>query len=338
MVTPWNEDGNGHGTHVSGTILASNNGGGVIGVAPESSIHFVRVFDASGQFTASNLVDAMNACASAGAKVISMSLGGPVETSAERTTVANLKNSGILLVAASGNDAGGNNFLEFPAGYEPVMSVGAVDRNLGIATFSSHNTEVDIAAPGVDILSTIADSDASYAELSGTSMAAPHISAVAALLWSQFPDRSVTDIENAIKLSARDFGPCGQDRLFGHGIVDVMAAAAYLENGGGDAAEQSGCVDVSVSLTTDDYGSETYYIITPDDDPNRIMYRGGPYPDMQRSTYTDDVMLPSGCYTLIWIDAYGDGYVVPLLFAMMLNKLPILTVCFLFSPLTSQEQ
>ena len=309
LVTPWNEDLDGHGTHVSGTIRATDNGVGVIGVAPEASIHFVRVFDDSGEFTASNLVDAMNACVSAGAKIISMSLGGPLETSAERTTVANLKDSGILLVAASGNDAGGNNYLEFPAGYEPVMSVAAIDANLDIATFSSYNTEVDIAAPGVDVLSTFADSDTAYAKLSGTSMATPHVSGVAALLWSQFPDSSVTDIDNAIKLSARDIGPCGQDSLFGHGIIDVMAAATYLENGGGGAPEQSNCVDVSVSLTTDDYGSETYYIITPSDDANSIVYRGGPYPDSRRSTYTDAIKVQGGCYDLIWLDAYGDGYV-----------------------------
>lgn len=306
LVTPWNEDGNGHGTHVSGTIIASDNGIGVIGVSPEASLHFVRVFDANGEFTASNLVDAMNACASAGAKIISMSLGGPSESSAERAAVANLKASGILLVAAAGNDGDGVNFVEYPAGYEPVLSVAAIDANLDIASFSTYNTEVDIAAPGVDVLSTIADSDTSYAQLSGTSMATPHVSGVAALLWSQFPDRSVDDIENAIKLSALDSGACGQDPLFGHGIVDAMAAAVYLESGG-EATDQSGCVGVSVSLTTDDYGSETYYFITPKDDNTRIIYRGGPYPNGQRSTYTDDIQLQAGCYDLIWLDTVGDG-------------------------------
>ncbi len=308
LVTPWNQDGHSHGTHVSGIIAAADNYVGVIGVAPDVSIHVVRVFDNYGELAASSVVDAMNACASAGANIINMSFGGTDETSAERNTVQNLKNSGILLVAAAGNDADGLNRVEYPAGYEPVLSVGAVDENLNIAVFSTHNAAVDIAGPGVDVLSTISSSDGSYGEKSGTSMATPHIAGVAALLWSQFPGSSVDDIHNALIQSARDYGACGKDRLFGHGVVDVMAAAEYLSSGSEAAPELGGCVDVSISLTTDDRAQETYYIITLDDDDfGSIVYRGGPYQDGLRTTYTDNIKLQEDCYNLILLDLSRDG-------------------------------
>jgi subtilisin family serine protease len=314
LISDWFEDGADHGTHVTGTIAAVDNDIGVVGVAPDASIHVVRVFDDDAQFTASSLVVAMNACASANAKIISMSLGGPVATFAERTAVRLLQNSGILLVAASGNDANGVNLVEYPAGFEAVMSVGALDENLHIGEFSTHNTEVDIAGPGVGVLSSTSFNDRSYAKLTGTSMATPHIAGVAALLWSRFPNSSVTDIREALQQSARDIGACGKDRLFGNGMVDAVAAAEYLENGGSVAPELGGCVAVSVELKTDDYGRETTYIITPnkgfnfvggqDDD---IVYRGGPYPNGRRSTYTDNIQLQDGCYNLVWRDTYGDG-------------------------------
>lgn len=137
-------------------------------------------------------------------------------------------------------------------------------------------------------------------------MATPHVSGVAALLWSLFPESTVDEIRDAMEQSARDSGACGKDRLFGHGIVDVMAAADWLA-GGGDAPELSNCVDVRVQLKTDDWGQETTYLIRPSDDDDDIVFRGGPYPNDRRSTYTDQLELPSGCYELVWLDSYGDG-------------------------------
>eukprot|EP00934_Nitzschia_sp_Nitz4_P008097 Nitzschia sp. Nitz4//scaffold130_size63480//22803//25505//NITZ4_006246-RA/size63480-augustus-gene-0.108-mRNA-1//-1//CDS//3329535180//8087//frame0 len=306
LVTPWNADGNTHGTHVAGTVAAQDNSVGVIGVAPGVDLHIIRVFDDSGSFTASSLVVAMNACGEAGADVISMSLGGSSSSVAERWAVNNLESQGILIVAAAGNDGDGVNAVEYPAGYSAVMSVGALDEDSEIASFSTHNSGVDISGPGVAVLSTVSGSDSSYAEYSGTSMATPHVSAAAALLWSQFPDASVSDIRNALEQSAADMGACGKDRLFGNGLLDLMAAADYLESGS-VASEISGCTSVVVELLTDDWGAETTYRITPKGDSSNYVYRGGPYTNDVRATYTDEIELEDGCYTLFLLDSYGDG-------------------------------
>ena len=157
----WNTDSCGHGTHVAGTIAAANNSVGVVGVSPgKVSLHIVKVFDGAscGWSYASTLVDAANRCADAGARVINMSLGGGAASTTERTAFDNLNANGVLSIAAAGND--GNNRLSYPASYDSVMSVAATDSNNAKASFSQYNSQVEIAAPGVGILSTYPFRDA----------------------------------------------------------------------------------------------------------------------------------------------------------------------------------
>lgn len=116
---PWNDDSSGHGTHVAGTIAARDNGIGVVGVAPEASLYIVRVFgDGGGFLFSSGLVAAVNQCVSAGAKVINMSLGGPIGSNFENSAFASLLSQGVIPIAASGND--GNTQLSYPASYSGV--------------------------------------------------------------------------------------------------------------------------------------------------------------------------------------------------------------------------
>ncbi len=346
----WNTDKCHHGTHVAGTIAAVNNTAGVIGVAPNGiNLHIVKVFGDDCAWTySSGLADAANRCVSAGANVISMSLGGGTKSRTEETAFNNAWNAGVLSVAAAGN--GGNSQSSYPASYPIVMSVAAVDSNKNVASFSQFNAAVDIAAPGVGVESTVGaidnnsiavggatysggyidgaarsagvtgalvdgglctaagawagkvvlcqrgtnsfaekvaaakngggiaaviynnvsggfagtlngtstipaisismedgnaikasggvgqsatvasqvtDPGSGYAFYDGTSMATPHVSAVAALVWSYNPSWSVSKIRAALEATAEDRGAAGRDNYYGYGIVRAKAALDY---------------------------------------------------------------------------------------------------------------
>ncbi|MBD8524257.1 S8 family serine peptidase [Pseudomarimonas arenosa] len=156
----WNSDSCGHGTHVAGTIAAQDNSTGVVGVATGSlSMYFVQVFSGAscGWSYASDLIDAANRCKTAadaaGKKlVINMSLGGGSSNTAESNGFQNLYNQGVLSIAAAGND--GNSTMSYPASYNSVMSVAAIDSAKAKADFSQYNSQVEISAPGVAVLST----------------------------------------------------------------------------------------------------------------------------------------------------------------------------------------
>jgi subtilisin family serine protease len=190
MSGTWDSDENSHGSHVAGTIAAlGGNGIGVVGVNPGGHIklHIAKVFDASGSTPSSTVMDAVARCADAGANIISMSLGGGDPSQAERRVFRSLLNEGVLTIAAAGN--AGDTSTSFPAGYEEVMSVAALDANMVRAGFSQVNNDVEIAAPGVATLSTIPPNIESLGLLSVTDVAfdaaamtgSPRLSRTAAL-------------------------------------------------------------------------------------------------------------------------------------------------------------
>jgi subtilisin family serine protease len=151
----WYTDENHHGTHVAGTIAAVNNALGVLGVNPNKQLqlHIVKVFGADGWAYSSTLATAVNKCGAAGANVISMSLGGARPTKTEEKAFNALAAKNVLSIAAAGND--GTTAVSYPAGYAAVVSVGALDANLNWASFSQYNSKVELAAPGVSVLSTV---------------------------------------------------------------------------------------------------------------------------------------------------------------------------------------
>ena len=345
----WDVDHNGHGTHVVGTITAGLNGGGVVGVSPgKIAVHMVKVFGDNGNWIyASTLLNAANRAKAVGCKVISMSLGGPSGSIIEDRGFMKLYNGGTLLVAAAGN--AGNTSTSYPAGYGSVISVGAIDHLKNHAAFSQQNSSVELAAPGVAVLSTypliesnsvhageiaftanhventgrgvvtaefvdggfgnapdltwadkivviqrgeisfadkvynaqaagalgciiynnveeplyatvgdtaldlpaiglsradglallahqgpitltteVTRNASSYEFLDGTSMATPHVSAVAALIWSKHPSKSNASVRKALTQKAEDLGVAGRDPKFGYGLVRAKLSMDYL--------------------------------------------------------------------------------------------------------------
>jgi subtilisin family serine protease len=342
----WYTDENSHGTHVAGTVAAVDNAVGVVGVLPHGRINLfiAKVFDASGEAPTSVISRAMLDCGSWGANIVSMSLGGGASMVEFRVTEQLARNN-TLLIAAAGND--GDETTSYPAGFPNVVSVAAVDSKRAHASFSQSNADVELAAPGVDVLSTVPigsqiaaslavgtrsyeaepmegspTSSASgsladfglgdtavagsmtgklcliqrgaitfaekvvncqnsggvgaiiynntdgnvngtlgttvtaipsvgtlqsvgqallrrlgqsaavsvfrtgdaYAGYNGTSMATPHVSGVAALVWSHFPHCTAAQLRNTLAKSARDLGDPGRDPKFGFGLVQAKAA------------------------------------------------------------------------------------------------------------------
>mmetsp|Transcript_32251 Transcript_32251/g.38508 ORF Transcript_32251/g.38508 Transcript_32251/m.38508 type:complete len:445 (+) Transcript_32251:123-1457(+) len=224
-VTPWNEDGNGHGTHVTGIIAAADNNRGAVGVAPDAEIYVVRVFSDEGRFFGSDITAAVEICREANARIINMSLGGPRSLSTENNTFNILADEGIISIGAAGND--GNTEFSYPASYSAVLSVAAVDSNMNLASFSQRNSKVDVAGPGVQIPSLGIDNGLTL--LSGTSQAAPHVAGVVALMMSFNASVPSDSILTALQDTANNPEiQKGRTDSFGHGIVDAFDAVTLL--------------------------------------------------------------------------------------------------------------
>jgi subtilisin family serine protease len=212
----WDDD-NGHGTHVAGTVAAVDNSIGVVGVAPQASLLAAKVLNRQGSGYLSDVIAGIEYCVSSGADVISMSLGTSSDIQAMHDAVDAAYAAGALLVAAAGNDYGGA--VSYPAAYDSVVAVSATDSTDALASFSNVGAKVELAAPGVDVLSTW--KGGSYATLSGTSMATPHVSGVAALAIEANPLLSNVEVRALLQNTADDLGAVGRDNYYGYGLVDA---------------------------------------------------------------------------------------------------------------------
>jgi serine protease len=231
-------DDNGHGTHVAGTIGAvGNNGIGVTGVNWNVKIMALKFLTASGSGNLSNAVRALNYAVQMGAKVSNNSYGGGGFFSAMNTAVSNARAAGHIFVAAAGNEANNNDVNpSYPAGYnfDNVISVAATDRSDVLASFSNFGaTQVDLAAPGVNINSTWLNG--TYRSISGTSMASPHVAGAVALLWDQNPSLSYSQVISQIYRTVDPVaglagrvatgGRLNINRALTEGVGDVSGAA-----------------------------------------------------------------------------------------------------------------
>jgi len=219
-------DDEGHGTHVAGIAGANtNNNRGVAGVCWGCGLLAVKVLGADGSGLTSWVADGIQYAAYWGAAfgkrtVINLSLGSPYPSSVLADAVAYAQGKGALIVAAAGND--GVNELFYPAAYPGVIGVAATDSADQQAFFSNSGAHVDLAAPGVQILSTMLDSQ--YASMDGTSMATPHVAGVAGLVWSARPALTADQVCGILLRTAVDLGSPGRDDIYGYGRLNAEAA------------------------------------------------------------------------------------------------------------------
>ena len=192
-------DNNGHGTHVSGTIAAENNGIGVTGIAYNSKIMPVKVLDANGSGSYANIAKGIYYAVDNGANVINLSLGGNSSNDTLKSAIEYASSKNVIVVMAAGNN--GDSIPSYPAryAYNSGIAVGAVDQNNNLADFSNRSGSQEITyvtAPGVDVYSTIPNNQ--YANYNGTSMAAPHIAGVVALMLSANPNLTESQVRQII--------------------------------------------------------------------------------------------------------------------------------------------
>ncbi|WP_127504269.1 S8 family serine peptidase [Actinoplanes solisilvae] len=221
-------DPNGHGTHVAGTIAAvTGNNVGISAVAPGVKILPVRVLNAKGSGFMSDTAEGIIWATDRGAKVINMSLGSSSQTKAVTSAITYARGKGVVVVAASGNDRAKGSPANYPAADAGVIGVGATDSADKIGTYSTAGSYVDVSAPGTGILSTYPTAlggKTGYASMNGTSMATPHVAAVAALLKAYQTALTPDQVQSALERSAVDLGAKGRDNDFGYGRIDAVAA------------------------------------------------------------------------------------------------------------------
>lgn len=217
-TTDYRDD-NGHGTHVAGTVASLNNKVGVLGVAPQVSLYAIKVLDQNGSGNYSDVVSGIEWAITNHLNILNMSFGGTSSSRTLKAAVDKAYNSGILLVASAGNNGyNSKGTITYPAAYDSVIAVGAVDQQNNRASFSSVGRQLELMAPGVGIQS------GGYAVYSRTSMAAPHVTGVAALVWQAKPYLTNIQLRNTLNQTAV---PLGDSFSYGKGLVNALAAINY---------------------------------------------------------------------------------------------------------------
>ena len=223
------QDDQGHGTHVAGIIGATlNNGLGVAGVANQCTILPVKVLGAGNWGWSSDVADGIRWAADNGAEVINLSLGSASDDSVQDAAVQYAVSRDCVVVASAGNDASYG--VLYPAADDNVVGVGSTTTSDTLSDFSNYGPEVDIAAPGSAVYSTTYDGG--YGNKTGTSMAAPHVAGVVALIRSKNPTWTRSQVESQLFSTALDLGSAGRDDYFGHGRVRAATAVGPTIPGG----------------------------------------------------------------------------------------------------------
>ncbi len=216
----------GHGTHVAGVIAAHQGDGiGIAGLRPGTRILPVRVLDENGDGFASDVADGIVLATDGGADVINLSLGGPGRSLVVQDAVEYALAQGVSVVVSSGNSRQDGDPVMYPAAQAGVVAVGASERSGLVAPYSSTGSHVAVTAPGTDVLSSV---PGGWALSSGTSMAAPHVSAVVAAMLAVDPDLTPAQVRSTLVRTAADLAPAGRDDASGAGLVRPVAALRSL--------------------------------------------------------------------------------------------------------------
>jgi thermitase len=219
------QDGHGHGTHVAGIAAAeTNNSLGVAGISWGARIMPIRVLDENGDGYYSDVAKGVRYACNHGAQIINLSLGGPNPSSTLEDALEEVYADGCLVTAAAGND--GERGIDYPARYPQAMAVAATTQSDDRASFSDWGPQMEVAAPGVDIYSTVwrPPNIHTYDWKLGTSMSTPFVSGEAALIWSLCPQLTNVEVRSLIESTATDRGATGWDVYYGWGRIDASAA------------------------------------------------------------------------------------------------------------------
>ncbi|CAM4263857.1 S8 family peptidase [Paenibacillus tarimensis] len=245
------EDDVGHGTHVAGVIAANvNNSEGVAGMTWNNKVMPVKVLDSSGSGTTYSVAEGIIWATDHGAKVINMSLGNYASAQFLHDAIRYAYDHDVVLVAASGND--NTERPGYPAAYPEVFAVAATDSSGRKASFSNYGDYIDAAAPGATIPSTYPGNQ--YAALSGTSMACPHVAALAALIRSVNPTLSNEEVMQVMRETATDLGEEGKDIYYGYGQIDVVRALQAADDTGLSLENYSSRLANRVSSLRSEFG------------------------------------------------------------------------------------
>jgi len=234
--TPTLKDDCGHGTHVCGIIAATYNDIGVLGVAPEAFLYACRGLSNNSGSCTGSYAD-LNACIQwaidNSMQVVNMSWGGGPYSQTMNDLLKAAYNSGIVPVASAGNSGKSKpDTCGYPAKYNPVIAVAATNQDDLSASTSSQGPGVEVAAPGVKILSTVPKDCSMYCDtsgymlLSGTSMASPHVAGLAALILKARPAFTVDQVRGALNAGVTDLGDPGRDPVYGFGRIDAVKAVS----------------------------------------------------------------------------------------------------------------